>query len=179
MPERASRFTATQLRADFDSVFARAHPAETPPQLELLVVRVADHHYALDLAQVAALHADRKLTEAPSPRRELLGLVGLRGLVAPVYDLRLLLGYEPALSPRWLALVDAPSPYAVAFEHFERHLRVPARDLAAPTGGQSATRGNVVTALGPLTVLDLTAISAGLTHGRRADNAPQRGEDRQ
>src|SRR6478752_4027205 len=178
MPERASRFTATQLRADFDSVFARAHPAETPPQLDLLVIRVADHYYALDLAQVTALHADRKLTEAPSPRRELLGLVGLRGIVAPVYDLRVLLGYDAAASPRWLALVNAPAPFAIAFEHFERHLRVPTSELAALGASQSATRGSVSTALGPVPLLDLAAVYAGFRHEGRAESAPERGEKR-
>jgi chemotaxis signal transduction protein len=180
--ESRGRITATQLRADFDGGFARAHPLASPPVLDLLVVHVADHVYALKLSEVAALHVDRKLTEVPSPRRELLGLVGVRGLVAPVYDLRVLLGSAPGGSPRWLAQVVTRAPFVVAFEHFERHLRVPARDWAASDaeahGAQQFVRGSVSTPAGTLAVLDLLAIVESLTHDRRAHVAPERGERR-
>jgi chemotaxis signal transduction protein len=90
--ERNLAHVAAELRETFDASFANAHAAEPPPELDLLEIRVAEHGYALRLSQVLALHADRKLVPVPGPRPELLGLVGMRGVVAPVYDLRLLLG---------------------------------------------------------------------------------------
>jgi chemotaxis signal transduction protein len=180
--ERRSRFTAAQLRADFDASFVRAHGAESPPQLDLLIIRTSDQRYALELTQVAALHADRKLTEAPSPRRELLGLVGMRGSVAPVYDLRFLLGYEPGSAPRWFALVTVQAPFAVAFDHFEQHLRLPTASLAPvqaeASAGSRFARGSVTTSHGELALLDLFAIFRDLTQSRRAERAPERGEER-
>jgi chemotaxis signal transduction protein len=180
--DRRYRITATQLRADFDGTFARAHVVASPPELDLLVIHVADHHYAMLLHEVTALHADRKLTEAPSHQRELLGLVGLRGVVAPVYDLRILLGYPAASAPRWLAQVNVAAPCVLAFEHFERHLRVKAQDLAELRAETSATpnfvRGAVSTADGTLSVLDLASIFESLTQDRRAHGSPERREER-
>jgi chemotaxis signal transduction protein len=181
VPDTRRRITASELRADFDGAFARAHPLESPAVLDVLVVRVADHVYAMRLTEVAALYADRKLTEAPSPRRELLGLVGMRGVVAPVYDLRVLLGYTTVTSPRWLAQVDTPAPFVVAFEHFERHLRVPAQawaDTSAEARSHRFVRGSVNTPAGSLSLLDLHAVVESSTHGRRAPGALERGEHR-
>ena len=181
MPDTRRRITASELRAEFDAAFALAHSIESPAVLDVLVVHVADHVYAMRLTEVAALYADRKLTEAPSPRRELLGLVGMRGVVAPVYDLRVLLGYAPVTSPRWLAELKTPAPFVVAFEHFERHLRVPAEAWAAASaeaGAHRFVRGSVSTPAGSLSLLDLHAVVESSTHGRRAPGTPKRGEHR-
>lgn len=181
MPDTRRRITASELRAEFDAAFALAHSIESPAVLDVLVVHVADHVYAMRLTEVAALYADRKLTEAPSPRRELLGLVGMRGVVAPVYDLRVLLGYAPVTSPRWLAELKTPAPFVVAFEHFERHLRVPAEAWAAASaeaGAHRFVRGSVSTPAGSLSLLDLHAVVESSTHGRRAPGTPERGEHR-
>lgn len=156
---------AAKLRSDFDRSFARAHPAEPPPQQDLLLIRVADHDYAVSLDEVVALHADRKVVPIPSSRAALLGLVGLRGSVLPVYDLRQLLGYPKGTAPpRWVLSVRAPAPFAVAFERLEAHLRLPRAELLSPHAADTAegafTRGSVATELGPRPLLDLTALFA-------------------
>jgi len=172
----------TQLRVDFDAAFTRAHSAVSPGQLDLLLIRVGGHPYALPLSQVLALHADRPLTKAPSSRRELLGLVGLRGVVTPVYDLSVLLGYPAPDSTRFLVQVDVASPFALSFEHFERHVRVLASALApfAREGeaAQSDASGSVSLGSGPVTVLDLRAIFLRTTPGA-GPRAPQSAQERQ
>lgn len=182
MPDRHARFTAAQLRAEFDGAFTRGHPLEAPSELDLLVIHVSSQPYALSLSDVVALHAERRLTEAPSSERELLGLVGLRGVVAPVYDLHALLGYPALQTPRWFAQVNAPAPFVLAFEQFEGHVRVLAQALAPVRPGAGAThdfvRGSVTTPEGVLTLLDLRAIFENLRHGRRASAAPERREER-
>jgi chemotaxis signal transduction protein len=169
---------AAALRKDFDDAFAHAHAAEAPRQLDLLVIEVAGHRYALYLADVAEVLADRTLVRVPSPRPDLLGLVGLRGVVTPVYDLSFTLGHGPASGPRWLAQVRARTPFALAFQHFERHLRVTETALATArgqSGSEAFVRASVRHEQYPLPVLDLPAIFESVTRPRVA---PERAEER-
>jgi chemotaxis signal transduction protein len=69
----------------------------------------------------------------PGPLPELLGIVGLRGAIVPVYDLRLLLGHTPAGPPRWLVLA-AGGQVALAFDHLEGHIVVAADAIVAEPG---------------------------------------------
>jgi chemotaxis signal transduction protein len=178
--ERNLAEVATTLRATFDASFAKAHATEPPPELDLLAIRVAEHAYALRLSQVLAVHADRRLVPVPGPRPELLGLTGVRGVVAPVYDLRLLLGYRAAAAPRFVAQVRAPAPFAVAFELFERHLRVAESDVTLGDGSARAARqfapGSVRSATGLLPLIDLLAIFDDVTRKSRRLPAPEREE---
>lgn len=171
---------AFSLRSDFDAAFARAPDPAAPPQLDLLVIRVGEHRYALRLSQVLSVHADRKLVAVPSPRADLLGLVGLRGVIVPVYDLRRLLGYPAAAPPRWLAHVRAAAPLAVAFELFERHLRLPASDVTTATSNADAVHpfatGSAKSASGPLPIIDLLAIHQEVTSGAQRAFAREREE---
>ena len=106
-----------ELRAAFDRTFAFAEQDQAGAQyVDVLAIRVAEQGYALRLAEVLAVHAERKLVPVPSPAPELLGLVGLRGLVAPVYDLRRLLGHAAGPTPRWLALARGTSAIGFAFD---------------------------------------------------------------
>lgn len=161
---------AAELRADFDAAFAQAHAPEAPPQVDLLLIGVAEHGYALRLSEVVELLADRRLAQVPSPRRDLLGLAGLRGVVTPVYDLALQLGHPPAVEPRWLVQVRARAPFAVAFERFDRHLRLPLSALAAAREGAGTTtfsRASVRLEQHPLPVLDLPAIFESVVRRRK------------
>jgi purine-binding chemotaxis protein CheW len=179
MPESRVVTRAADLREAFDRSFAAPPPPAAPPQLDLLAIRCADHGFALPLSEVLAVYAERKIVAVPSPVPELLGLVGVRGLIAPVYDLRSLLGYGPGAAPRWLALVRAPEPFALGFELFEQHLRLPLADaFSAATDAQGPhpfARGSVRLASGPRPLIDLTALFAAVT-GRR--NSALEREDR-
>jgi purine-binding chemotaxis protein CheW len=142
----------------------------------LLAIRCADHGFALPLSEVLAVYTERKIVAVPSPVPELLGLVGVRGLIAPVYDLHSLLGYGSGAAPRWLALLRAPEPFAVGFELFEQHLRIPLADVNAATADGASphpfARGSVRLATGPRPLIDLTVLIAAVA-GRRK-GAPKR-----
>jgi chemotaxis signal transduction protein len=167
---------AGRLRADFDSMFAAPPPEPTPPQVDLLAIRCAEHGFALRLAQVVSVHTERKVVPVPTPVPELLGLAGVRGLVVPVYDLGALLGQAPNAAPRWLALVRAPAPFAVGFELFERHLRVPTADLVTTSHEGAVAHGfgggSVRTSSGPRPLLDLLAVFEAVMG--RLRTAPER-----
>jgi purine-binding chemotaxis protein CheW len=114
------------LRREFDAAFALAPQDEAARRENLLAIRVAGDGYALRVAQIAGLFADKAVTPLPTPVSELKGLAGFRGRSAPVYDLAALLGYPKAGKTRWLALARGVGPLALAFDDFESHFAVAA-----------------------------------------------------
>lgn len=133
---------AAMLRRAFDRSFAEAPSARSTLVEDLLAIRIGSNAYAVRLAEITGLFADKQVTPVPSPVPELLGIVGFRGAVTPVYDLRALLGHRGSGVPRWI-VVAAALPVGLAFDHFEGHLRVP-RDAIAATAGEPGARGEVV-----------------------------------
>jgi chemotaxis signal transduction protein len=121
--------TAAAMRQLFDSSFAAAAASMTEPLEDLLAIRVDADPYALRVSEIAGLHVDAKIVPVPSPVVQLLGIVSLRGQLAPVYDLASLLHYPPASSPRWMILVGVSQPVGFAFETFEAHLQVSKESL--------------------------------------------------
>lgn len=125
MTERKRQLDATlaTLRGEFDAAFASAPATTARPAEELLAIRVQAEPFAVPVSQVAGLCADRLVVPLPSPARELLGLVCLRGRVVPVYDLAaLLLGGSPRPPPRWLLLARGRVALGLAFDAFEGQL---------------------------------------------------------
>ncbi|MBI2221349.1 MAG: chemotaxis protein CheW [Acidobacteria bacterium] len=129
--------SAGELQQTFDRTFAEAPRADATPQEDLLAITIGGDPYAMRLSEVAGLYPDRRITWLPGSVPALLGLVGLRGALLPVYDLRTLLGYPKAATRRWLAVM-ADGQVALGFEQFDNHLRVP-RSAIAETGTGSAT----------------------------------------
>jgi chemotaxis signal transduction protein len=129
---------AAALRRLFDDSFAAAATAESARLEGLLAIRLGSDPYALRLSEIAGLHTGVKIVPVPSASAQLLGIVGLRGIMAPIYDLAALLGYPPAASPRWMVLARMPQPLGFAFETFESHLQVPESSLANGEGGANA-----------------------------------------
>ena len=124
---------AAALRREFDDAFGRASLLSDRDGVELLAVRVCADAHAIRLSETAGLFADRRITPVPGPLPELLGMVGLRGAIVPVYDLRLLLGHAPATPPRWLVLA-AGGHVGLAFDKLDRHVVVPRASIVAEPG---------------------------------------------
>jgi purine-binding chemotaxis protein CheW len=138
-PQSTSR--AALLRRDFDRSFAEAPREQPMSSIDLLAIGVCGDPYALRLSAVAGLFAGKKVTRLPGAAPELLGIVGFRGSVVPVYDLRVLLGYPAGDVPRWL-LVAAASPAALGFDALEGYLQVPGERIAQSRQDE-ATRPHV------------------------------------
>lgn len=133
--ERYVARTAAELRREFDATFAVRVSTDRSTLEDILAIRVGGDRYAVRLSSIAGLYADRQPVAIPSPVAELLGIVAIRGLLAPAYDLAALLGYPPATSARWLILVRVPHLVALAFASFEAHLRLPADSFAQLENG--------------------------------------------
>jgi purine-binding chemotaxis protein CheW len=113
---------AADLRRDFDRSFAEPPPLELASSIDLLAICIGVQRFALRLSEIANLSVAKKITQVPGARGALLGLVGLRGSIMPVYDLHKLLGRPGSKTPRWL-VIAAASPVAFAFEAFEGQFR--------------------------------------------------------
>jgi len=158
---------AAELRLAFDSSFADAPAAASAPTTALLAIGVGSNSYALRLAEISGLYADKKITPVPTETRDLLGLTGFRGVLIPVYDLRSLLGYSVITAtaaitmPRWLVLVASKTPVAMAFEQFDGYLGV-AAELIVPETSRASGRpyvfGTVPTADGLRPIVGLDSI---------------------
>jgi purine-binding chemotaxis protein CheW len=135
--------TAAAMRQLFDSSFAAAAASMTETLEDLLAIRVGADPYALRVSEIAGLYVDAKIVPVPSPVVQLLGIVSLRGRLAPVYDLASLLHYPPASSPRWMILAGGSQPVGFAFETFEAHLQVSKASLVDEGNRGGATRQHV------------------------------------
>ncbi|HEX7663716.1 MAG TPA: chemotaxis protein CheW [Polyangiaceae bacterium] len=136
---RESRLrSAEELKAEFDGAFARAIDAEDARRRteDFLAITVDEDRYVLRISEIAGLYVDRKIVPLIRERRALLGLASFRNVLAPVYDLRVLLGHSPHAPPRWFVLVRAAEPVALAFDGLEAQIRV---DVANVTADVAAT----------------------------------------
>jgi hypothetical protein len=148
-----------ELRAGFDDAFAHPAAVSVADGEDILAVGAGAGRYAVTLADVAGLHADRPVTPLPGGPPHQLGVTAFRRTVVPVLDLRILLGQPAADPPRWLLLTATRPAVALAFDRFEGHAEIPPR---AP--------GDEVVHLGGVAhpVIDVPALVQRATAGRRS-----------
>ena len=127
----ALAYRAAELRQAFDRSFAKAPRDEEAPTEAFLSIDAADDPYALRLAEISGLFVDKKVTPLPSGAPDLLGLASFRGVLVPIYDLRVLLGYPAGPRPRWLVLTTPKMPVGLAFDRFDGYLDI-SREAVAP-----------------------------------------------
>jgi chemotaxis signal transduction protein len=129
---------AAELRRAFDLSFTEVRRVEAAETLDVVAIRVAADPYAVRLAEIAGVHADRPVTGVPSRIAELRGVAGFGGRIVPVFCLAALLGHALAASPRFLA-VAADASVALAFESLDGQMRVPLSALAPAEGRDRAS----------------------------------------
>ena len=150
---------ARSLREAFDASFAQA-PAELDSALvDFLIVTAGADRYALRLAEIASVHAERKVTRVLSPLPELLGLADFRGVLTPIYAVSSLLARPGSEEPRFLVVARHEQPVGFAFDGLERHLRIAPSELALDDIAEDPfTRGAVRLDGGTLRILQLTSL---------------------
>jgi len=161
--ERRAWRDAAAVRAEFDAAFARRE-APPEPTAALLAVRVGSEPLALRVLDVAGLVPIRHVMAVPSRRPELLGVVGLRGEVVPLFGLARLVHGRPDESPRWMVLAGGSERVAFAFTTFDGHLRVPVAELRSAPGEPSVRHvRELYTGSPPRPVLDMSSLVAAAT----------------
>jgi chemotaxis signal transduction protein len=165
-----------ELRQSFDRAFSEPLAlGEDEATVELLAIRIGRDPFALRLAEIAALEADRTITPVPSDHPELLGIAGVRGGVVAVFDLGALLGAARPEALRWLVLAKG-APLAFAFSAFDGQLVVRPEALASAEPGRGGRVREVAHGGGlSLPVIDIPALIAGLERRPRASGLPPPG----
>jgi chemotaxis signal transduction protein len=113
--------TAEKLRREFDLAFRDPRAGVVERSEDFLAVRIGGDPFAIRVLDIAGLYVDRAIVPMPSTRPALLGLARFRSAIAPVFDLRVLLGYPPGAASRWLIVVRAPELVGLSFDLFESH----------------------------------------------------------
>lgn len=80
---------------DDDAVFMTAAATETREFQEFLCFRVAEENYAVNIMEIKEIIKPREVTEVPRVPRFVIGILSLRGIIIPVYDMRQRLGFTP------------------------------------------------------------------------------------
>jgi len=127
---------AEEMRRAFDRRFAEPLPTRETAFVDLLCIRLCGDPYALQLSDVSGLVVGKRLTCWPCDRLAFLGVAGFRGSIAPVYDLRVLLGYPPGAAVRWLVMAAA-RPVALGIDGLDGCLRLPRACIAQPAPGEA------------------------------------------
>lgn len=131
----ATASRAVDLRKAFDRAFAEPPPSGAEASGDYLGIRIGGVAYAVPLAEIGAVHADRKIAPLPSGASELLGVAGVRGDIVPVFGLAALLGQGGGdAKPRWLVLA-AGGRAGFAFDALDGHIRIPLASITPSPSG--------------------------------------------
>jgi chemotaxis signal transduction protein len=162
-----SRFQqrVVDLRHDFDQAFALPPAVLAQETEDVLLVRIGGDPYAMHSRDLSGLATGKKIAPLPSRRPELIGIVGIRGNLVPVYSLMTLLGYGAnSPSSRWLALSRGPGAAGLAFQEFEGFVRVRKEDVHAAESLNARRHIREVVRSGELTrpVVDIASVLEAL-----------------
>jgi chemotaxis signal transduction protein len=135
---------AERMRAEFDRAFSSPALRAARDGTRLLGIRVGGDPFALALTDVLAIHVDHKIVPVPSSAPTLIGIASFRGALAPVHDLRLLLGYPARTPTRWLVLVPGATPVGLAFDAFDGQI-VASSTSASPSPSAITSRSSALT----------------------------------
>lgn len=74
----------------------RAHGTPSAATREFLAFRLGDEDYAIDILKVQEIRVFDAVTKLPGAPDYIKGVINLRGLIAPVVDLRIKFGFTEA-----------------------------------------------------------------------------------
>ena len=131
---------SSQLLAERAAALARARHDEDSERatLEVVAFRVGADRYGVPIENVDEILEIRGLYPLMGAPRQVLGALVARGRVAPVLDLRLLLGLEGGgMSDllRVIALVDGDERFGLAVEEAEGNLVLKKDECMTPVDG--------------------------------------------
>lgn len=106
-------------REAFDHAFTQAPTPARATGRSVLALRIGGERFALRLEQVSALQRRERIVALPGCAPWVLGIVAVRGRLAPAYSLARLLGCKETADERWLVLHGDNEPLAFAFSGFD------------------------------------------------------------
>lgn len=132
---------ATELRLEFDRIFAEPNRIQIPDIEDFLAIRVGVRPFALRVNELARIEVDVKLVALPGRNSWLLGLANCQGKLIPVHSLELALGFDRTSGEKsWLAIYGRDEPLGLAFDALEGYLRIARSDVFSMGGVESMPR---------------------------------------
>ncbi|APR85748.1 Hypothetical protein A7982_11097 [Minicystis rosea] len=135
--------TVEALRRAFDERFAEPITPHVEARERFLLVDVGGARVALRVAELAGIHAAGKIVRVPGGAPGLLGITGIRGRVAPVFDLAALLDVAPSARARRFLVLAGPSVEVALLiaemEGWVEIARTEVRAVVGDAGGPHAT----------------------------------------
>lgn len=118
---------------------------------QYLAFYLGAEEYALDIKQISEIIKVREFTDIPRAPKFILGIISLRGVVVPVYDLRQRLNLgESELSPTSRIVVCQLEDVAVGFlvDSINQVVKLADAELEPPPGVLSGLDRDMVTGIG-------------------------------
>lgn len=118
---------------------------------QYLTFRLESEEYALDIAQISEIIKVREMTEVPRCPEYVLGVISLRGVIVPVYDLcrRLKLGVsELALASRIVVCKFDDMTVGFLVDSINQVVRLADAELEPPPGVLSGLDRDMVAGIG-------------------------------
>lgn len=163
----------TTYREAFDYAFAK--PADAPREnlVDVLLFRLGSAAFAARLSQLNGLRTFNRVVPMPGSSPLLLGIIGVRGEIIPVFSLASLLGCSADGSGHWLALCNGTEPVGLAFDEFLGLHRVRSADLYSEkaSGGEQHAREMARCGSRVVPVIDIDSIIHQI---RRSTNSGRR-----
>lgn len=116
---------------------------EQVPSRDLLLVRIGEARFGLDVSHVRQIVRNRSLCALPAGGGDLIGLVAARGEVVPVADLGSLLNLEQVVASRPYVVVvgGALSSVGLLVDEVSAVVRVAENDVRGTPGDGSVENG--------------------------------------
>ena len=118
--------SAAELGRIFDESFVREAVSSYARYERFLLIRAGEEPFAVRTLDIAELLAGRRVIRVPSRMPETLGILAVRGVVIPVFELARLLGRSASgRRQSWVMVINRESPIALAFDKFDGQVEVP------------------------------------------------------
>ena len=174
MTETSQAALVTQMRDAFDEAFSRPELIRQENEFAIWI-RVAGEIVAVRMADVASLMKSKKIVPLPARSPDVLGVISLRALLAPVYDLAALLGMKATATPSWLILATGEPLVVLAFDAFEGRHALTRHGEPQDASGREERPQLVDTAWGLRPLLDIPGLAAAI---RKRAGAPKPGGEK-
>ena len=163
------------LRSDFDKAFLQKRKSVSEEQITLLLIGANGHQLALRTADISGVMRCPSIVALPSEKPGLRGLVGVRGVLAVVYDIAALVNgnVHRETADGWIVLCSADRSVALRFDDLIGYIRIADADLYRTPAGVDRAQNFVRFQDASFSVLDLSRLLVTLAVGN-VTIAPER-----
>jgi purine-binding chemotaxis protein CheW len=129
----------------------RSGVSAAAPMREFLAFRLGDEDYAIDILKVQEIRVFDAVTRLPGAPEFIRGVINLRGLIAPVVDLRLKFGFpNPVYGPFTVLIVlhVRGRLVAIVVDAVADVVRLPEAEIKPPPELATAVGTEYITGLG-------------------------------